>query len=174
MPKARVDVGGGGRRRAGDDVTFLLAANPGAPLLPLAKVASGGELARTMLALRLVLCPRPADTDARPPWSSTRSTPASAGRPPPAVGEALARLGHGDHQVLVVTHLPQVAAWADDPGHGGQGRRASRHHRLRAPGCSTATSGSVELARMLSGSPGLRHRPHATPPSCSPAPPPPR
>ena len=43
----------------GDDVTFLLAANPGLPLLPLARVASGGELARTMLALRLVLSEAP-------------------------------------------------------------------------------------------------------------------
>ncbi|MCC6433712.1 MAG: hypothetical protein IT196_01645 [Acidimicrobiales bacterium] len=40
---------------AGEEVTVLLAANPGSPLLPLAKVASGGELARAMLALRLVL-----------------------------------------------------------------------------------------------------------------------
>jgi len=43
----------------GDEVTFLLAANPGSPPLPLTKVASGGELARTMLALRLVLTQGP-------------------------------------------------------------------------------------------------------------------
>ncbi len=44
---------------AGDAVVFLLSANPGSPLLPLTKVASGGELARTMLALRLVLSEEP-------------------------------------------------------------------------------------------------------------------
>ena len=43
------------RELSGEEVTFLLAANPGEPLLPLSKVASGGELARAMLALRLVL-----------------------------------------------------------------------------------------------------------------------
>ena len=54
MPGARLEVAVEGDD-PGDEVTFLLAANPGAPLLPLAKVASGGELARAMLALRLVL-----------------------------------------------------------------------------------------------------------------------
>ena len=44
----------------GDDVVFMLAANPGSPVMPLTKVASGGELARTMLALRLVLSSGPA------------------------------------------------------------------------------------------------------------------
>jgi DNA repair protein RecN (Recombination protein N) len=60
MAKALVEVAVDGPDPA-DEVTLLLAANPGAPALPLAKVASGGELARTMLALRLVL------TAGRPP-----------------------------------------------------------------------------------------------------------
>ena len=57
MPNAEVaiTVGTNDEDHPGDQVQFLLAANPGAPLLPLTKVASGGELARTMLALRLVL-----------------------------------------------------------------------------------------------------------------------
>ena len=54
MPRARFEVSVGADR-AGDEITWLLAANPGEPALPLSKVASGGELARTMLAVRLVL-----------------------------------------------------------------------------------------------------------------------
>ena len=73
MPAARFEVDVGDDD-PGDDVTFLLGANPGEPALPLAKVASGGELARTMLALRLVL------TEAPDTLCSTRSTPASAAR----------------------------------------------------------------------------------------------
>ena len=89
----------------GDDVSFLLAANPGSPLLSLTRVASGGELARSMLALRLVLTEDPStlvfdEVDA-----------GVGGAAAVAVGQALANLGDR-HQVLVVTHLPQVAACA--------------------------------------------------------------
>ncbi len=90
---------------AGDEVMFLLAANPGSEPAALAKVASGGELARAMLALRLVLTQAPAtlvfdEVDA-----------GIGGAAAVAVAEALAELG-GRHQVLVVTHLAQVAAQA--------------------------------------------------------------
>lgn len=89
----------------GDDVTFMLAANPGTPAQPLAKVASGGELARAMLALRLVLMGVPSvlvfdEVDA-----------GIGGSAAVAVGRALAQLG-ASHQVFAVTHLPQVAAAA--------------------------------------------------------------
>ncbi|MCU1359188.1 MAG: recN, partial [Ilumatobacteraceae bacterium] len=105
MPRARVEVSVGDHD-PGDDVTFLLAANPGSPALPLTKVASGGELARTMLALRLVLIEAPGtlvfdEVDA-----------GIGGAAATAVGEALARLGR-THQVFAVTHLAQVAAMAD-------------------------------------------------------------
>jgi len=90
----------------GDDVVFLLAANPGAPALPLAKVASGGELARTMLAVRLVLIEAP-DT-----LVFDEVDAGIGGAAATAVGRALADLGR-THQVLVVTHLAQVAALAD-------------------------------------------------------------
>ncbi|MEY2449510.1 MAG: repair protein RecN, partial [Acidimicrobiaceae bacterium] len=95
----------------GDDVAFLLAANPGAPELPLAKVASGGELARAMLALRLVLLGARDDTG--PPTLVFDEVDAGiGGQAATAVGHALAQLAV-DRQVLVVTHLPQVAAFAD-------------------------------------------------------------
>ena len=90
----------------GDDVSFLIAANPGAPLLPLSRVASGGELARAMLALRLVLSEAP-DT-----LVFDEVDAGIGGAAAVAVGQSLADLG-GRHQVLVVTHLAQVAALAD-------------------------------------------------------------
>ena len=86
----------------GDDVEFRLAANAGVPPLPLAKVASGGELARTMLALRLVL------TEAPDTLIFDEVDAGIGGSAAIAVGRSLAELGT-PHQVLVVTHLAQVA-----------------------------------------------------------------
>jgi DNA repair protein RecN (Recombination protein N) len=105
MPKARFTIEVAGDDPA-DDVTFLLAANPGLPAGPLAKVASGGELARTMLALRLVVSGAP------PILVFDEVDAGIGGDAAVAVGRALAQLA-ATHQVLVVTHLPQVAAFAD-------------------------------------------------------------
>ena len=91
----------------GDDVEVLLAANPGTPPLPLAKVASGGELARTMLALRLVL------TDAPPTLVFDEVDAGIGGAAARGRGPGAGRGSGREHQVLVVTHLPQVAAYAD-------------------------------------------------------------
>jgi DNA repair protein RecN (Recombination protein N) len=136
-----IEVGGAG---PGDDVEVLLAANPGTPPLPLAKVASGGELARTMLALRLVL------TDAPPTLVFDEVDAGIGGAAAVAVGRALARLGH-QHQVLVVTHLPQVAAYAD----------AQVRVAKQSDDAATVSHASlldrgervIELSRMLSGQP---------------------
>ena len=101
---------------AGEDVTFLLAANPGEPPLPLAKVASGGELARAMLAVRLVLLAggqQRSDQVAGPGTLVFDEVDAGVGGEAAlAVGQALAELGR-QYQVVVVTHLAQVAAFAD-------------------------------------------------------------
>ena len=105
MPYAEVEVVVGDDD-PGDDVAFMLAANPGSPLLPLARVASGGELARAMLALRLVL------TEAPDTLVFDEVDAGIGGAAAVAVGRHLAALG-GRHQVLVVTHLAQVAALAD-------------------------------------------------------------
>ncbi len=133
-----VDVG------AGDAVEFLLAANPGLPPLPLAKVASGGELARTMLALRLVL------TSAPPVLVFDEVDAGIGGSAATAVGAALATLG-ASHQVLVVTHLPQVAAAA---------RTQVGVAKLQRASTTTTTveqlegdARVIELSRMLSGQP---------------------
>ncbi|MCU1351739.1 MAG: recN, partial [Acidimicrobiales bacterium] len=143
MPKARLEIAVGGDD-PGDDVRFLLAANPGSAPLPLAKVASGGELARAMLALRLVL------TAAPPTLVFDEVDAGIGGEAALVVGRALAALG-ADHQVLVVTHLPQVAAFADAQVN------VTKHQRGGTTVARAATLGAedrvVELSRMLSGTP---------------------
>jgi DNA repair protein RecN (Recombination protein N) len=105
MPHAELEITIGAVP-PGDDVAFLIAVNPGLPLLPLSRVASGGELARTMLALRLVL------TEAPETLVFDEVDAGIGGTAATAVGEALRRLA-GRHQVMVVTHLAQVAALSD-------------------------------------------------------------
>jgi DNA repair protein RecN (Recombination protein N) len=114
MPHAdvAVEVGTNADDHPGDDVRFLLAANPGSPLLPLARVASGGELARAMLALRLVLTDA-GSADGASTLVFDEVDAGVGGAAAVAVGEALAALG-AHHQVLIVTHLAQVAASASE------------------------------------------------------------
>ncbi|HEY7946364.1 MAG TPA: hypothetical protein VID75_01740, partial [Acidimicrobiales bacterium] len=143
MPRARLEVTVG-ERDPGEDVAFLLGANPGEAVLPLAKVASGGELARAMLALRLVL------TDAPPTIVFDEVDAGIGGEAALAVGHALAEVATR-HQVLVVTHLAQVAASA--------GQQIAVHKEVTGKRTVAVTESLaadarvVELARMLSGQP---------------------
>lgn len=103
----------GGRRLAFSDtgldtVEFLLSANPGEPLRPLARVASGGEAARIMLALKRVLT----RADQTPTLIFDEIDQGIGGRVGSVVGEKLWGLTE-DHQVMVVTHLAQLASYAD-------------------------------------------------------------
>ena len=91
-----------------DDVEFMLSANPGEPPRPLAKVASGGEAARIMLALKRVLTA----ADQTPILIFDEVDQGIGGRIGAVVGEKLWSLS-GAHQVLCVTHLPQLASYAD-------------------------------------------------------------
>ncbi len=91
-----------------DDVEFMLSANPGEPPRPLAKVASGGEAARIMLALKRVLTA----ADQTPVLIFDEVDQGIGGRIGAVVGEKLWSLS-GEHQVLCVTHLPQLASYAD-------------------------------------------------------------
>ena len=144
MPAARVAVEVRGDDPA-DDVRIMLAANPGGELQPMAKVASGGELSRATLALRLELT-------AGPPCLVFDEVDAGiGGQAAWAVGEALADLADR-HQILVVTHLPQVAAFADEQ---------IRVTKIAGERDTDATTEPLdpdarvaELARMLSGQPG--------------------
>jgi DNA repair protein RecN (Recombination protein N) len=91
-----------------DRLEFVISTNPGEPLRPLARVASGGETARIMLALKSAL----ADVDRMPVLIFDEVDQGVGGRSGTVVGEKLARLSRA-HQVLCVTHLPQIAAHAD-------------------------------------------------------------
>jgi DNA repair protein RecN (Recombination protein N) len=91
-----------------DEVELLLQPHPDAPALPLAKGASGGELSRVMLAVEVVF----AGSDPVPVMVFDEVDAGVGGRAAVEVGRRLAKLAR-DHQVLVVTHLPQVAAYAD-------------------------------------------------------------
>ncbi len=150
MPKARLAVQVDGP--AGDDVRILLAANPGGELLPLAKVASGGELARAILALRLVLTAGP-DT-----LVFDEVDAGIGGTAALAVGRALGALG-ATHQVLVVTHLPQVAAFADH--HVVVTKHDDGERTVSDATVLSAKDRVVELSRMLSGSDSAAARKHA-------------
>lgn len=128
----------------GSSCEFAFSANPGQPLLPLAKIASSGELARVMLALKTVL----AEADSTPILVFDEVDANVGGEIGAEVGKQLARLA-ARHQVFCVTHLPQVAA------------RADSHFLVKKSQTKTSTSVSIsridadaglrvsELARML-------------------------
>ncbi len=128
----------------GSSCEFMFMANPGQPLLPLAKIASSGELARVMLALKTTL----ADADATPLLVFDEVDANVGGEIGAEVGKRLAELSKG-HQVFCVTHLPQVAACANG------------HFLVEKSQTKTSTSVSItridgdkkrrvsELARML-------------------------
>jgi DNA repair protein RecN (Recombination protein N) len=92
-----------------DDVEIRLAAHPGAPPLPLHKGASGGELSRVMLAIEVVF----AGADPVPTFVFDEVDAGVGGKAAAEVGRRLARLARSS-QVIAVTHLPQVAAFADN------------------------------------------------------------
>jgi DNA repair protein RecN (Recombination protein N) len=127
-----------------DRVQFTVSTNPGAPPAPIARIASGGELSRFLLALKVCL----AKVGDAPTIVFDEVDSGIGGATAAAVGERLKRLAK-DVQVLVVTHSPQVAAVAD------------RHWLIRKTTTRTAASTDVvaldaqgrreEIARMLSG-----------------------
>lgn len=127
-----------------DDVVFRLAPNPGEPARPLSKIASGGELSRVALAIKQVV----AETDATPSLVFDEVDAGIGGRSADPVGRSLWVLARR-HQVLVVTHLPQIAAHADAhfriTKRDRNGRTVTEVSRLDHEGRI------VELAAMLGG-----------------------
>ncbi|MCD8525915.1 MAG: DNA repair protein RecN, partial [Alphaproteobacteria bacterium] len=125
-------------------VRFLVATNPGAEAGPLNKIASGGEMSRFMLAIKVVM----AETGAAGTLIFDEVDAGIGGAVADAVGERLARLAK-DKQILVVTHSPQVAA------------RAGHHWIVKKDGAESVTTSVLhlpepfqrreEIARMLAG-----------------------
>lgn len=138
-----------------EDVQFRVALNIGYDPRPLARVASGGELSRVMLALKTVL----ASVDAVPTLVFDEVDAGIGGRVGLQVGDTMRRVA-GDHQVFAISHLPQIAARA-------------HHHIVVAKGAKggvttaditvlTPTARVAEIARMLGGDPESRaSRAHA-------------
>ncbi len=127
-----------------DAVEFLIATNPGADFAPLGKIASGGELSRFILALKVAL----AEQGGAATVIFDEIDRGVGGAVASAIGERLARLADGG-QLLAVTHSPQVAA------------RGTVHYRIAKAQTGTVTKTDVvlldniarqeEIARMLSG-----------------------
>jgi DNA repair protein RecN (Recombination protein N) len=129
-----------------DRIEFMVAANPGTPLAPLMKVASGGELARFMLALKVVLAAK----GSAPTLIFDEIDTGVGGAVADAIGGRLKRLADG-LQVLAVTHSPQVAARAGEHMLISKMEEvAGKRMVTRVQGLS-AQSRREEIARMLSG-----------------------
>ncbi|HJP75483.1 MAG TPA: DNA repair protein RecN [Pseudonocardiaceae bacterium] len=127
-----------------DEVEIRLRAHPGAPPLPVHKGASGGELSRVMLAIEVVL----SHADPVPTLVFDEVDAGVGGRAAVEIGRRLARLA-SSHQVIVVTHLPQVAAFADRHLVVDKDSKGS----LTRSGVRSLDDGNrvIELARMLAG-----------------------
>ena len=130
-----------------DQVVYRLAPNPGEPARPLARIASGGELSRVALAVKRVL----AEADRTPTLVFDEVDTGVGGRSADPIGRSLWGLARR-HQVLCVTHLPQIAAHADAhfriAKRERDGRTITEVERLDREGRI------VELAAMLGGEPG--------------------
>ena len=129
-----------------DRVEFHIAPNPGEALKPLARIASGGETARLMLALKSVL----SEADRTPTLVFDEVDVGVGGRSGQVVGETLWGLTVG-HQVIVITHLPQIAAFGDAHF---RIAKSERDGRVMSTISELETSERIEeLAAMLDGVP---------------------
>ena len=93
-----------------DDLEFLISTNPGEPPKPLAKIASGGELSRIMLAIKSVM----AEKDRIPTVIYDEIDAGVSGMAAGRVGQKLLETAHSGHQVICITHTPQIAACAEN------------------------------------------------------------
>lgn len=127
-----------------DDVEFMISTNPGEPLKSLGNVASGGELSRIMLAIKTVLASR----DKIPTMIFDEIDTGISGKTAWKVSEKLGALSAG-HQIICITHLPQIAAMADH--HFRIAKQAVDHATVTGITQLEATEVVEELARLLGG-----------------------
>jgi len=127
-----------------DTVEFLISPNPGESLKPLHKIASGGELSRVMLAIRVIL----AAADQTPTLIFDEVDAGIGGSMAETVGRKLVAASR-QHQVLCVTHLPQIACFADQ--HVGVSKRALRERTETTVQTLQGGERAQEIARMLGG-----------------------
>ena len=127
-----------------DDAQFMISTNPGQPLQPLGEVASGGELSRIMLAVKVVL----ADTDQIPTLIFDEIDTGISGKTAACVSEKLALIGQ-THQVLCITHLPQIASMADN--HFMIEKDVVDQKTCTTISCLEGEDSVKELARLLGG-----------------------
>jgi DNA repair protein RecN (Recombination protein N) len=130
-----------------DQVVYRLAPNAGEPPRPLARIASGGELSRVALAIKRIL----AEADATPTLVFDEVDAGIGGRSADPIGRSLWGLARR-HQVLCVTHLPQIAAHAD--AHYRIAKRERDGRTVTEVECLDREGRIVELAAMLGGGPG--------------------
>ncbi len=127
-----------------DRVEFLIAPNPGEPPRPLARIASGGETARLMLALKSIL----AEADATPTLIFDEVDAGISGITGQIVGEMLWQLARA-HQVICVTHLPQLATFGDQHWH--VAKRVAEGRTSTVVTELDAAHRTLEIAQMLGG-----------------------
>lgn len=127
-----------------DNIEFLITANPGQPLAPLSKIASGGELSRVMLALKTIF----AQSDSVPTLIFDEIDTGIGGEVAVAVGEHLRSLAK-NHQILCITHLASIAVFADNQI---RIQKAVEDGVMRTRAAAVNGEERVaEIARMLSG-----------------------
>ncbi|MBO5371991.1 MAG: DNA repair protein RecN [Lachnospiraceae bacterium] len=127
-----------------DDAEFLISTNPGEPQKSLEKIASGGEISRIMLAIKTVL----ADTDAIGTLIFDEIDTGISGRTAQMVSEKMNSLGQS-HQIICITHLPQIAAMADS--HYLIEKSVSNQTTISTIRMLNQKESIAELARMLGG-----------------------
>ena len=127
-----------------DEAHFVVSLNPGEPLRPLSEVASGGELSRIMLSIKTVL----ADSDEIPTLIFDEIDTGISGRTAEKVSEKLRKIAQL-HQVILITHLPQIAAKADQ--HFCIEKAVSDGHTHTRIHALSEEDSVLELARLLAG-----------------------
>lgn len=127
-----------------DSIEFMISTNPGETVKPLGKVASGGELSRIMLAVKSVL----ADADAIETLIFDEIDTGISGRTAQKVSEKMAVIAR-KHQVICITHLPQIAAMADD--HYVIEKSAMEQHTITEIYHLSDDASVGEIARLLGG-----------------------